>query len=102
MRLFRKMQQAGQMAKLSAGQTYFRTTLENLGSLFNSTPFPVDAWSAAERCPDLKIPGKYGGRDASLWTPRALRAWQYVDRFLTIKGLCPMFELPQTDADPGR
>jgi hypothetical protein len=73
---------------LSSG--YIRNTcLEILSSLFNQNPFLGAAWSDDEQMSHLRIERGVGKKKWGIWSPRARKAWHYVDRFLTLRGLLP-------------
>lgn len=59
----------------------------SLEEIFNAKPFQPDAWSEKETMPDLKKKNKEGTNLS--WTSRGRKAWEYVDRFLTIRTLLP-------------
>ena len=68
---------------------YIRETcLEKLAELFSCKPFS-NIWSAEEVNPDLRIEERVGNRIHGRWTPRARKAWSYVNRFLTLRGWLP-------------
>jgi HEAT repeat protein len=58
-----------------------------LETLFNVSPFQPDAWSKDEQMADFRTQKKLGTNP--FWTPRGRKAWEYVDRFLTIRELLP-------------
>jgi hypothetical protein len=68
--------------------------LADLEGLFDREPFYSEAWDADEIEPELRLGfgGKKGQTSYSRWTPKARKAWHYVDRFLTIRRLLPTIE----------
>ncbi|AMV24080.1 Tetratricopeptide repeat protein [Gemmata sp. SH-PL17] len=63
--------------------------LADLESYFNCLPFSDSAWSGEEQQSALRIEGWVGSRAHGRWTPRARKAWIYVNRFLKLQGLRP-------------
>lgn len=69
---------------------YLRETcFESIYGLFDKEPFRSEAWSPEERTLEIRPGVKYKERDESRWTPKAWKAWQYVDRFLRMRKLLP-------------
>jgi HEAT repeat protein len=65
--------------------------LPNLdGGLFDLDPFLTHAWTDEERRQAFREPDRSpGGKMFERWTPKAWKAWTYVDRFLSLNDLVP-------------
>ncbi len=81
----------GAMSDLPVGESYLKAMYEQLATMFNVAPFSNEAWDPTESCPDFRVERMRGKRVESQWTPRARRAWQYIDRFLEMSRLKPRF-----------
>lgn len=94
-RRFRQLQALGRLDLQQVGQSHLRKVIEELESIFNCHPFPIDAWTAEETAPDFrraKAAANDSGRREradSRWTARAKRAWLYIDRYLRLKAMLP-------------
>ena len=66
------------------------TCVPDLDGLFDRDPFYSNAWTEEERPLPLRtVSTKKGERPQSRWTHKTWKAWQYVDRFLTLRNLLP-------------
>lgn len=69
---------------------YLRETcFQGINKLFNNEPFCSEAWAPEERTLGIRSEVKYKERREPCWTPKAWKAWQYVDRFLRLQKLLP-------------
>ncbi len=78
---------------LPTGAKYLGRALADVDGLFDRPPFHPHAWSDDER--GLPLRDERGKRRDPLWTPKAWKAWQIVDRFLTLSNRRP--EITVTD-----
>jgi HEAT repeat protein len=72
------------------------TCLPDLDGLFDREPFFSASWSDHERGLPLRDEFMRGERKESCWTPKARKAWSYVDCFLTIRGYLPQIMAPES------
>lgn len=91
-RRLNELKKNGKLGDLDVSDSHIRNTIGLLESLFNSPPFTPYAWSEEEDSPDLRTTRLRGKRKESSWTPRAGKAWRYVNHFLTLKQLLPKFD----------
>jgi tetratricopeptide (TPR) repeat protein len=78
-----------------------KTCLPLLTTLFNTAPFQPDAWDEDESETALRVDDRQGKRRHGRWTPRARKAWHYIDRFLTLRQLLPRIDSRSKSAGTG-
>ena len=70
-----------------------RSCMKRIADEFIHGPFELDH-TVENRTEEFRAPLPIGRKQFSRWTPKALKAWQYVDRYLTILGAVPEFAGP--------